>query len=344
GETVTGTPAHREYDLSSQAKFLPETWKGTWALNLTQPWLGSGPGSFWVRYPAFRRPGVILLERKHNTETDHPENELLEQWTDGGIVGLLLWLWLFGALLRHGWARLRRPEQEAQLLGAFVAVAAGVLAMLFSSSSRYVVPGWLMYFSAGLLGVLCLRKADPRDPVLACPLPLPGAWRAALAVLVAAAAAAAGRAVVRGFTSDARLNYAIYYSKGGEWDKALQEYGRMVPWTPAYVMGQYFTGNVLKDRDGPGDLELALAQYRRVRELAPHYVQVHYQEGQVLRKLGRKEEAIARFEAQAALDPVWDQPWRQLAELYRETGRTEQAAEASRKLEQAQARWAAAAL
>ncbi|MDD5629772.1 MAG: hypothetical protein PHU21_11950, partial [Elusimicrobia bacterium] len=57
GETVTGTPSHREYDLTSQAKFLPETWKGTWALNLTQPWLGSGPGSFWVRYPAFRRPG-----------------------------------------------------------------------------------------------------------------------------------------------------------------------------------------------------------------------------------------------------------------------------------------------
>ena len=325
GARTPDRPKHTDYNLSRQRAFLPETWKGTLSLIREHPLFGAGPGSFWIEYPAFRRPGIILFERKHNTETDHPENELLEQWADGGLAALGLWLWLFAALLGRC-----RPKKDGLLAAAALAsLAAALAAMLVGNAGRFAVPGWHIYFIAGLLAALCLDDDDGRGRVLA--------------VLVAAGAGAAGWAVLRGFQSDLRLNYAIYWSKSKEWDKALLEYGRMAPWAPAYVMGQYFTGNVLHDRAGDGDLEAALAQYRRVRELAPNYVQVHYQEGQVLRKLGRLEEAAARFEAQAALDPVWDQAWQQLADVYRGQGKTIEADAAARSAAEAKRRWEAAA-
>src|SRR5437879_1949268 len=54
------------------------TWEATWEMIRTQPLLGTGIGSFWVIYPAFRRPPIFHIEGKHNTETDHAEDEYIE--------------------------------------------------------------------------------------------------------------------------------------------------------------------------------------------------------------------------------------------------------------------------
>ena len=40
----------------------------------------SGVGAFPPLYPAFRRPAIFHIEGKHNTETDHAEDEYLEQF------------------------------------------------------------------------------------------------------------------------------------------------------------------------------------------------------------------------------------------------------------------------
>src|SRR5438046_2586214 len=58
------------------------------------PVVGNGLGTFWVIYPAYRRPAIFHIEGKHNTETDHAENEHLEVWMDEGIIGMGLWIWL----------------------------------------------------------------------------------------------------------------------------------------------------------------------------------------------------------------------------------------------------------
>ena len=40
------------------------TWQGTWEMIMTQPWLGTGVGSFPPIYPAFRRPPIFHIEGK----------------------------------------------------------------------------------------------------------------------------------------------------------------------------------------------------------------------------------------------------------------------------------------
>lgn len=74
--------------------FRVATWLSTWEMIETHPAIGSGVGSFRPLYPAYRRPIIFHLEGKHNTETDHAENEHLEQILDNGIIGAGIFYWM----------------------------------------------------------------------------------------------------------------------------------------------------------------------------------------------------------------------------------------------------------
>ncbi|MFC1680082.1 O-antigen ligase family protein, partial [Elusimicrobiota bacterium] len=108
------------------------TWEATWEMIMTQPLIGTGIGSFWVIYPAFRRPAIFHIEGKHNTETDHVENEWLEVLFDEGILGFGIFIWLivsacfvaYGALrqltgsLKKGQ---RAPPRAYDIIGYLIA-------------------------------------------------------------------------------------------------------------------------------------------------------------------------------------------------------------------------------
>jgi O-antigen ligase len=339
---AAAVPVFSRKAVSNKKAFLVETWKGTWTMIKSHPWIGSGPGSFWVEYPKFRRPRIILIEHRHNNETDHPENELLEQWAEGGIVGVLLWLWLFGGLLHAGSKALSDPDMmvadASYGAGIFASVLGGVLVSLISVESRFPAPGGILFFAAGLLCAWCRRAPDQEGVVFA--LPIPGkTLRSLLCAIVLTATAGLVWGAVQMFQSDIHHNIAIYWSKAKEWDKAIQEYDKVVLGSPAYIMGQYFKGNVLHDRGGPGDLKQAVAQYRAVRTLAPDYVQVHHQEALALYKLGLTQEAIEQMEVQTRIDPTWDKSWNWLSKVYREINQPEKSAFAAQQEKAAKIAW-----
>ncbi len=83
------------------------TWISTWEMIRTEPMFGNGVGTFKIIYPAFRRPEIIALEARSNTETDHSEDEYLEVWQDEGIVGFGIYLWLIITAISCGITQLR---------------------------------------------------------------------------------------------------------------------------------------------------------------------------------------------------------------------------------------------
>jgi hypothetical protein len=83
------------------------TWIATWEMIQLDPIFGNGVGTFKVIYPAFRRPEIIVLEGKSNTETDHSEDEYIEVWQDEGIIGFGIFLWLIITALACGFKQLR---------------------------------------------------------------------------------------------------------------------------------------------------------------------------------------------------------------------------------------------
>lgn len=92
------------------------TWISTWEMIQTNPILGNGVGTFKVIYPAFRRPEIIVLEGKSNTETDHSEDEYIETWQDEGIIGFGILLWMIFTAIMFGlkqlswYSRIRGPD------------------------------------------------------------------------------------------------------------------------------------------------------------------------------------------------------------------------------------------
>jgi putative inorganic carbon (HCO3(-)) transporter len=138
------------------------TWLATWEMVMTQPLTGTGIGSFWVIYPAFRRPPIFHIEGKHNTETDHSENEWLEVLYDEGLLGFGIFLWLilcactvaYGALgqmtgsLKKGQ---RAPPRAYDLLGYLIAFQGMLAHNVFDVSMRFVSSGVYLGLLSGLI-------------------------------------------------------------------------------------------------------------------------------------------------------------------------------------------------
>jgi len=138
------------------------TWEGTWEMVMSQPLLGTGIGSYWVIYPAFRRPPIFHIEGKHNTETDHSENEWLEVFFDEGVLGFGIFIWLvvaacfiaYGALgqLTGGLKKGQRaPPRAYDIIGYLVALQGMLAHNLFDVSMRFVSSGVYLGLLAGLV-------------------------------------------------------------------------------------------------------------------------------------------------------------------------------------------------
>src|ERR1035438_2495405 len=89
-------------------RFRVATWVSTWEMALMHPIWGNGIGSFRIIYPAVRRPQIFHIEGKHNTETDHSENEYWEVLQDEGLIGFGIFLWMIATFSTLGLRALGR--------------------------------------------------------------------------------------------------------------------------------------------------------------------------------------------------------------------------------------------
>ena len=294
---------------TDSASFRIFTWVSTWEMINTHPWIGTGLGSFYVTYPAWRRPQIFFIEARHNTETDHPENEYLEVWFDEGYIGIGLFLWIAALFTLAGLRNLKtfseiktesskRDMRAYYQLGLLTAITSQLVHNLVCVSLRFVSSGVFLWLLVGLVGALSINnpltppKPDNQVPV---PLknPLPEAIRRALQVLVVLAAVFFGRMFYGYFDADLNHNLAIFYSKQGQWLQALDRYNTVVKENPSFIMAHYFMGNVYNDRWAQGDAERSIDKYKDVWKLAPNYVQSHHQAGLIYLKWGEDEKRKA---------------------------------------------------
>ncbi len=183
-----GLVAYTAKDLETRIvsiNFRLFTWEATWDMITTHPWIGSGVGAFPPLYPAFRRPAIFHIEAKHNTETDHAEDEYLEEFLDNGILGFGIFLWLILSTLMIGFRSLgqlttslalkdgRPPPRAYDLTGLLVSLAGMLGHNFFDVSLRFVSSGVYL----GLLSGMIVNVARGRAlfELHARPAPAPGA-------------------------------------------------------------------------------------------------------------------------------------------------------------------------
>jgi putative inorganic carbon (HCO3(-)) transporter len=147
------------------------TWEATWEMIRTNPWTGTGIGSFPPIYPAFRRPAIFHIEGKHNTETDHAENEYLEEFFDNGILGFGIFIWLIISTLVVGFRSLgqltttamlkdgRPPPRAFDLIGVLVSFMGMLGHNCFDVSLRFVSSGVYLGLLSGIIVNVARGKA-----------------------------------------------------------------------------------------------------------------------------------------------------------------------------------------
>ncbi len=143
--------------------FRAYTWLSALEMAKDSPILGTGPGSFKIVYPAYRRPQIFYIENAHNNETQHAENEYLEQLATGGIIGLGLFLWLFAFLFTGALKNMRAATQDDPrryyLLGYSAALAGLLLHAFVDISVHFASSGLLLAVFIGVLLALFLNNS-----------------------------------------------------------------------------------------------------------------------------------------------------------------------------------------
>lgn len=201
---ILGFVGYTAKDLTNRVvsvNFRLFTWEATWEMIRTSPLTGSGVGSFPPLYPAFRRPAIFHIEGKHNTETDHAENEYIERLFDDGILGFGLFLWMVFSTLFIGFKALGHltkdmtagrppPPRVYELVGYLVAFCGMLGHNNFDVSLRFVSSGVYLGLLAGVIVNVARGKAlyelhgHRLDAAGAAPVPaeapegeVPGLWR-----------------------------------------------------------------------------------------------------------------------------------------------------------------------
>jgi putative inorganic carbon (HCO3(-)) transporter len=174
GGLVLGFLLYTAKDLTGRVvsiNFRLFTWEATWEMIRTNPWTGTGIGSFPPVYPAFRRPAIFHIEGKHNTETDHAENEYLEEFFDNGILGFGIFIWLVVSTLVVGFRSLgqltttamvkdgRPPPRAFDLIGVLVSFMGMLGHNCFDVSLRFVSSGVYLGLLSGLIVNVARGKA-----------------------------------------------------------------------------------------------------------------------------------------------------------------------------------------
>lgn len=271
--------------------------------------LGHGIETFKLVYPTYRRPEIFLIEKKHNTETDHAHNEFMEIFYDEGIVGLSILLWLFISIYYAALKRLSligiggvKADNDFHIVG----LIAGTIGMLAHASVsvhvRFVSSGYILWTFLGFIIVHTapvISKEENREKLITIPKVV------AIMMLLTLAGMnsflAAGR-----FKANMYHNRAIAFSKQRMWAQALEFYDKVQKNHPSFIMAYYFEGNVYNDKlteairakkkeEADLNYNKAVEAYDKVLSMYPNYVQVHFQMGMMHLKVGNLAEARKSF-------------------------------------------------
>ncbi len=265
-------------------------WGSTLDLVADHPFTGVGAGQFASAFPQYRDPVEIELSNWQRqveavTEVEHPHNDWLLPFAEGGLAVGILWTGFLLLVLLAAW---RLLSHECATRAALGAAAMGVLvSALTGAPLSYNAPASVVSFA--LFGAVLSRaelvQAPKRYGRLLAPaaalvmlLFLPRAWSMWML----------GLSLIETTQTESTTAQAISV------DAALAH-------TPDSVVALSLEAQLVEHHDR--DLEAALAVWERVLVLRPLRFEALMNSGQLLARTGQLDAAAKRFDAALAIDP-----------------------------------------
>ncbi len=300
-------------------------WQGTWRMIVARPLVGWGLGTFLVVYPEYRVPEYFRNPHAVNA-TDHAHNEFLEQWSETGIVGLLIFLMLVFISMREG---ARKFNKSGNFI--FPALMAGIVGILvnnlFGVNLRY--PSSSIFFFT-FMGLLFALPPQGKKKFYHIKLSFSAMQRNLLIVFLSLAGGWIFFNVgVKENLSQIHLRKGIIFRKQLIWNEAIPEYLKSLAWNPYNLRTRYRLAFAYASTN---NLDKALKEYLRIKELAPHYAETDFNLGALYLRKGEIIKAGFYLEEMLKLNPYHPTAHANLALIYKKIGKRGKAIEEFKKV------------
>ncbi|HVA66249.1 MAG TPA: tetratricopeptide repeat protein [Elusimicrobiota bacterium] len=289
-------------------------WISAWLMGKQNPLTGQGFGFFELFYPFYQGPVLLAIHflRGLRTHANNAHDEILEYWSQAGIlgVGMLLWMWttFFRAARTH--FESRRKEDWV-----FVAGAAGIAGMLVDNllnvSLHFAVPAFLFWWVAGLtMAAASPAQASDRP----WNVNFGAAWKRTLGAVAAAAFFGAGWYWVKTW------NREVHYFAGFKLDRMNDTAGAVAQleearsWGPREVNMLYELGNSYAKAQ-----RYAAARQAYLEALWSNagYDEIYYNIGAVdSAHLGLDQDAVKFLRVSLLINPLSQPAYNSLSDLY----------------------------
>ncbi|HCC48020.1 MAG TPA: hypothetical protein DEQ38_07910 [Elusimicrobia bacterium] len=285
-------------------------WTSAWQMGLENPLLGKGWGQFELFYPFYqgRLMSNFPVMRGLRTHANNAHNEILEQWSQAGLLGLGAYLWVLVTLF-YGFWRFYRSAGEQARYGA-VPLAAGLVGALADNllnvSIHFAVPALAFWWTAGALA-LKTTGAGPGAP-----------WRRPRASAALAWLLIAGCLAGIWFWQGQFRREFLYFNgframRGNAVAQAVEQLRAAWEAHPREVNTNYEYGNAYVRS---GDLEKGAWAYGEALKSNAGYDEIYFNLAIILKRLGRNEEALKNLQVSSVINPLNPTTWQALAEVY----------------------------
>ncbi len=305
-------------------------WTCGWTMGSENPLLGKGWGNFELFYPFYQGFFLDHFEffRSMRTHANNSHNEVLEIFSQTGILGLGVFAWIWTVFFRGSWLGARpfayprapadppkkgaKPPPDSERIW-ILAAAAGVFGMLVDNllnvSIHFAVPAFFFWWQAGA-AVGLLANAENRERVLRMPNKA-ASWALAAALLLAAGFGC--RHFTRYWLREVHYFMGFKLVRGGDLRRAIVELTKAYRWDRHDVNNNYELGNSYARSDQP---DKALWAYAEALNANAGYDEIYFNRASVLHKLGRLEEAEKNFLTSWAINPLSPQLYTAFTRFY----------------------------
>ena len=287
-------------------------WTSAWQMGLESPMLGKGWGLFENFYPFYQGGLIFNFEnvRGLRTHANNAHNEVMEMFSQTGLLGLGVFIWLFFVLFAafFRYCGVSGPE-ERYWTAPYAAAVVGMFAdNMFNVSLHFAVPAMLFWWLVGGFS----RKLSGPDESGGRPWKKPAAGTAAAGLLILFC-------VFCIWYWSAQFMRDMYYFRGFKAMRRNDPGGAVSELKKAYdcngreVNNNYELANAYVRA---GDLASAKWAYGEALKSNSGYDEIYFNLAIVEKRLGRTEAALDALKVSAFINPLSAATFSVMAETY----------------------------
>ncbi|HEX9912540.1 MAG TPA: O-antigen ligase family protein [candidate division Zixibacteria bacterium] len=249
---------------------------------------GTGIGTFQIYFPQYAFTDFHKVVPIGNLL--HAENEYLEIWSEMGIVGLGLFLWIIcGVFYKAYKFILTKAELESRILviGLLSGTVAGLIQGLVCVSLRLTGPDFFFWLSISLLLALILNSEKTETKVFSGSLSinkLPKGLKYSAYFLIFIFTLIFGIWQIRGYSANIYLARAQTYIDSQNKIKAIPELEKAYKRNPYCLEAMFLLGGLNLELQRYSDSE---TWFNRLHNLAPDYGNIHEWKGLLFFRTGK---------------------------------------------------------